>query len=295
MPKASLIVCTEVSPFFTQNPRMPGSIPSRHCGIYLFNRCLSGRSAASAPYCCCATLPAKYHACNAATNMNATLQSPSGARQRSLTAERQLRLPLAGCIAISLLLASVPLLAAVGPFDYRTERHYIEKVEVRHFTPAVENLAHGSTGSVWSDLNYTLSAYPNHPRALRAMTKLLRLYRSGKKFTDKRTYDLFHGMDVQHSDPEFYLQRAVDFAPDDPAVRLLYAIHLHKLGRLDAALKRYKEAQRLQPDNPEVHYDLGLLYFDMKKYSEARRQAKKAYDMGYPLPGLRNKLNAVGQ
>jgi len=60
-----------------------------------------------------------------------------------------------------------------GPFDYRTatefQRHI---VEVRHFTPDMELLKGGKAGGISpileipSNLDYTLSALPNHHRAL---------------------------------------------------------------------------------------------------------------------------------
>ena len=33
----------------------------------------------------------------------------------------------------------------------------------------------------------------------------------------------------------------------------------------------------------------------MKNYALARQEAQLAYKQGYPLPGLRNKLSAIGQ
>jgi hypothetical protein len=33
---------------------------------------------------------------------------------------------------------------------------------------------------------------------------------------------------------------------------------------------------------------------DLKQYALAKQQARKAYQLGYPLPGLRKKLASVG-
>lgn len=44
----------------------------------------------------------------------------------------------------------------------------------------------------------------------------------------------------------------------------------------------------------ELHNALGLSYFDTKEYEKAREHARKAYGMGYPLPGLKNKLSKAG-
>lgn len=44
----------------------------------------------------------------------------------------------------------------------------------------------------------------------------------------------------------------------------------------------------------EIHYTLGLVLFDMKQYEAAAEHARRAYDLGYPLPGLRRKLATAG-
>ena len=61
-----------------------------------------------------------------------------------------------------------------GPYDY-TQRaalaHNLSIVENFHFTPNVENLRKGENGSVPGDIDYTLSAWPNHHRALNAISR----------------------------------------------------------------------------------------------------------------------------
>ena len=60
-----------------------------------------------------------------------------------------------------------------GPFDYRTEsKETKERVESAHFTADVESLKKGATGLLAQDIDYTLRAFPNHPRALLAMSTL---------------------------------------------------------------------------------------------------------------------------
>lgn len=46
--------------------------------------------------------------------------------------------------------------------------------------------------------------------------------------------------------------------------------------------------------NVEIAYFLGLVLFDMKDYEGAREHAGRAYELGYPLPGLRDKLARAG-
>jgi tetratricopeptide (TPR) repeat protein len=75
---------------------------------------------------------------------------------------------------------------------------------------------------------------------------------------------------------------------------MLYGIHLHKAGKLENALKQYKAGLELIPGSSELNYNLGLLYYDLKKYKLAKKYATIAYKLGYPLPGLRNMLKEAG-
>ena len=76
---------------------------------------------------------------------------------------------------------------AYGPYDYRSSRDKLAIVEAAHFTPDVEALRSGSTGQLGGDIDYTLRASPNHPRALIAMANLGRRMNSeqppGAKYT----------------------------------------------------------------------------------------------------------------
>jgi Flp pilus assembly protein TadD len=70
---------------------------------------------------------------------------------------------------------------------------------------------------------------------------------------------------------------------------------LLKAGQVDQATEQLKEAHNLQPDNPTINYNLGLLYVQRKNYEEAKNYAKKAYELGFPLPGLKNQLMQAGK
>ncbi len=171
---------------------------------------------------------------------------------------------------------------AYGPFDYTNASHRENKlsiVEQYHFTPEVETLKSGSTGSVAHDLDYTLRAFPNHHRALYAMLRY-QLKRGGQGGAG---YSM-----------ECYFDRALRQSPGDGQVYILHGIFLHKKGAYEAALEKYRKAEQLLPDSEDVHYNLGLLYVDTKKYELARQEAEIVYSRNYPLPGLRNKLKRLG-
>ncbi|MQA18344.1 tetratricopeptide repeat protein [Rugamonas rivuli] len=169
-----------------------------------------------------------------------------------------------------------------GDYTNATDREGLSVVENYHFTPEVERLVRGATGPLGADISYTLEHFPNHHRALAAMTKLALRDKNRKPVGARYSIDCF-------------FDRAMRFRPDDARVRALYGAYLLGLGQTAAALDQLKEAARLEPENPTTHYNLGLLYLKRKDYELARASAHKAYSMGFPLPGLKNQLTAAGQ
>jgi tetratricopeptide (TPR) repeat protein len=173
---------------------------------------------------------------------------------------------------------------AFGPFDYRTATaQQRATVENFHFTPDVETLRKGASSMrIGADLNYTLRVFPNHPRALLAMMRLGE--RERKPTPNGAAYTV-----------ECYFARAIRFAPDDPSVRLLYGTFLLRSDKHQAAIEQLKLAEQYAGPDGNVYYNLGLAYFDLKDYGKARDYAKRAYELGFTLPGLKNKLQSVGQ
>jgi tetratricopeptide (TPR) repeat protein len=197
-------------------------------------------------------------------------------------------------LAVLVVLGSLPATAgaqgcgnlrnAFGPFDYRTVSEFNrELVEGAHFTPEVESLKRGSgSATVGGDIDYTLRAFPNHPRALLAMKRLgereKKLKVRGAKYPVGCSFE-----------------RAVRFAPDDPAVRIVFGHYLIDKGDAAGARKQLELAQEKARDNANLSYNLGLAYFELKDYPLAREYAKRAYELGFPLEGLKKKLQQAGQ
>lgn len=170
-----------------------------------------------------------------------------------------------------------------GPYDYRLRGTFdLDVVERAHFTPDIEAGIKGNTSYLGQDLNYTLRAVPNHPRALSTLVQLA---------VRKKTLKIDHMM----YPVECYFDRALRFVPDDGAVKAIYGSYLHSVGRSDEALRMLQDAVNLLPRDPTINYNLGLVYFDRKNYADAMRHAQVAYDMDFPLPGLKNKLVKVGK
>ena len=69
------------------------------------------------------------------------------------------------------------------------------------------------------------------------------------------------------------------------------AVVYYRAGELKLALD-LMEKGRSVVENPtaEFYYNFGLILLELDRPSEARQYAEKAYDMGYPLPGLKRRL-----
>lgn len=190
-----------------------------------------------------------------------------------------------------------PLTNAFGPFDYRAD-HYQQRagdqtshefkrhlVEGAHFTPRVENLisaqSSGQIGPPGADLDYTLRAFPNHHRAL------LSVMRYGERKGTAQPPGLPRVV-------ECYFERAVRFQPNDTVVRTLYATYLNKNKREPEAQAQLKQAVFYAGDNPFTHYNIGLVYFDMKLYDQALAQAHKAMALGFERTQLKELLEKAG-
>lgn len=168
-------------------------------------------------------------------------------------------------------------------WDYRTasRRQRIE-VEGAHFVPKVEALIAGNRGTLEGDLRYTLTASPNHHRALVSITRL----------ADRMKNDNIRGL-VYSID--CYYQRAVRFASNDVIVRMLYAQYLGSRGRTDDATAQLKYAIALADDNPITHQNIGLIYLELKFFEEALAQAHRALAMGFESPTLVSALKSAGR
>ena len=170
-----------------------------------------------------------------------------------------------------------------GPYDYRTDKDKLPVVEDHHFTPVVETLVRGQEGSLGSDLDYTLRAFPNHSRALVAMMKL------GDKEKTARPAGANYPV-------ECYFERAMQFRPTDRAVRVIYAGYLGKTGKKTEAINQLLGVQEMDgPKNPYVPYEIGLLYFDLGDFEKSLAFAHRANREGATLEGLKNRLLKAGK
>ncbi len=214
-------------------------------------------------------------------------------------------------IPLFLLLAGLPALAQVspeacgplqsshyGPFDYRGGRNALSPpdndtlarrrmlVENAHFTPRVEMLLGSQSAGLsfppGGDLDYTLRAFPNNPRALLAVMR----------YGEKAKKDKPEGL---HFVVECYFERAIRFAPNDNVARMVYTTFLTKKNRKTDALQQLQMVLNSAKDNPFTHFNVGLLYFDLGEHQEAVAQARKAKELGFVGTALIDQLKAAGK
>lgn len=169
-----------------------------------------------------------------------------------------------------------------GPYDYRKDRDKLGIVDSNHFTPQVEQLIRGISGPIGGELDYTLRAFPNHHRALIAMTRW-----SEKVKSDKPS--------GAHYSVDCYFDRALRFKSDDNVVRMLYAQYLGKQGRTDDAVRQLETAAAQAPDVGFTQYNIGLVYFEIGQHQRALTQAHRAIALGFDRPSLRAMLEKIGK
>lgn len=167
--------------------------------------------------------------------------------------------------------------------DYLNPEHRkrLGLVERFHFTEEVRTLRRGATGYLIGDLEYVLNYYPNHHAALDALSRLA--VREGRSQPHRAEWPI-----------ECRFQWARQVNPEDAMVPLIQGLHAFRTKKMDAARKYLEESASMAPDNPEVHYNLGLVLFDLGEYEAAREHARQAYARGYPLPGLKDMLRRSG-
>ncbi|ALS97666.1 tetratricopeptide repeat protein [Lacimicrobium alkaliphilum] len=157
-------------------------------------------------------------------------------------------------------------------------------VENRHFTPEIRSLTKGTSARQPGDILFVLNSIPNHPAALDAYSRYEKRYNESELFKNR--------MDTRKPvyPADCFFERADRVFPGNGQTMAVWGIHEYRYGRLDKARERLERAVALQPDNVEAHYNLGLVYADLKDITQAKKHAEIAYQAGYPLPGLHNKI-----
>lgn len=181
-----------------------------------------------------------------------------------------------------------------GPYDYREYKEVpqidpvtkvmspLQMVEGAHFIDTCEALVKCKRGTIGSDIDYTLRAFPNHHRALVAMM----LY--GQRTNRDQPPDALYTVDC-------YFKRALAWKSDDVIVRLLYAGYLNGKGKPAPAKEQLEAASKLTGDNAFSVYNVGMVALDLNQVDMAVDAARRAYGAGMTHPVLRQRLIAINR
>lgn len=205
-----------------------------------------------------------------------------------------------GAAAIAVLVGAPSIAGAqqFGPFDYYDPpQGAIAVVERVHFGPRTELYAlRGSWCAYWFDLNYTLQAFPNHPKALVVMSEFLEKHRPcTEQILKERSSPLEAARELgsgswEERNADYYFRKGIEFRPKQIEARVLYGSYLRQKGRTKEALRELTAAQKIMPNSADVHYQLGMVYLDIGDSNLALEHARKAYSLGKPPADLKTKL-----
>ena len=91
------------------------------------------------------------------------------------------------------------------------------------------------------------------------------------------------------------LSDAIVAQPHNGVLYSAMAVMQRKLGRLDDAKQTLLQGnQALDGKSAEINYNLGLISLELGEVDDAVKYAESAYELGFPLPGLRMKLAKLG-
>lgn len=91
-----------------------------------------------------------------------------------------------------------------------------------------------------------------------------------------------------------YLNHAIERFPQYASAYTGKSYFYWKKGQIKEAIEVLEEAKgKLKRPSSEIYYFLGLYYIDDNNLEKAKENAEKAYEMGYPLPGLQNKIEKI--
>jgi Tfp pilus assembly protein PilF len=76
---------------------------------------------------------------------------------------------------------------------------------------------------------------------------------------------------------------------------MVYAQFLFRKGRGEEAADQLATAEARAGDNALTHFNIGLVYLEGKDYNRARVQAKRALELGFERPTLKDQLVALGK
>jgi predicted Zn-dependent protease len=151
----------------------------------------------------------------------------------------------------------------------------LRTVEQYHFGKGMARMEAREWRLAMAEWDFILRYFPDHPRVLYLMSSTSIKANLGEQ-------------------AEEYFRNAMALNARNASTHAIYGIHLYSLNKLDDAIEAFQQSLSLDPMSAETHYNLGIAYAAAGKLAAANRHAQAAYNLGYPLPGLRDKLRRMG-
>ena len=218
-------------------------------------------------------------------------QQPSRAQSAEVSTFSSRRLVHLAClvaIAVTMAMTVSPRAGAAigsesGVWDYyrahlsTDSARALSNVEKHHLNEGITRMNSGGHRGALAEFTFILDRFPNHPRALALLSELC----------DVKWKDLRCESDV-------IFQRAIAINPRVSQTYVLDGLHHQRRGRRGDAIKAYHRALDINPRSANAHYNLALAYVDEKRFDLANLHGQASYALGFPLPGLKEKLSKAG-
>jgi tetratricopeptide (TPR) repeat protein len=92
-----------------------------------------------------------------------------------------------------------------------------------------------------------------------------------------------------------FFEQAIRSRPDRAAGYLGKSLVMRDRKKTDQAIEALRAGSRATGgESRELEYHLGLALLDAGQFEDARGHARRAYELGFPLPALRDRLAAAG-
>jgi tetratricopeptide (TPR) repeat protein len=188
-----------------------------------------------------------------------------------------LLLAVAACAALPLH-AQTGTYAEPGNYDYYASggTELLRNVERYHVGPGEQKLRSRQYQYAYGDFTFILHYFPNHPQALMLIAQTCDRWKS------------------PHCDLAETFEKAIAVNPTAPGTWVVQGIVQSRAKQWPAAIASLKRAVELDPRSLNGHYNLGLAYLETGQFELANQHAQRAYALGAPVPGLRDRLKRAG-
>ena len=152
---------------------------------------------------------------------------------------------------------------------------------LHHYCAGLILVNQGKPSHAIKEFDFTLARVPtDHYLHAEIMTRIAMAYFELGQKEEANTF--FDTAISQHNQlPQGYIGKAITLRKDKQLTKAI-----------EILVKGDKNTEHM---SAEINYHLGLAYYDNKQYERSKQHANIAYELGYPLQGLRRKLNQINK